>query len=123
MSRKGCEITRPPNENRTGSVHVLPEFAAVESVQSFGFVSQDIDEAVSEIRHQPRQWHRCRSGDPAGMRRWLDARPERTCRPLPYDAWIIRQISHIMAHDRINFPLRGDPAYPFSAAVEKIRKC
>ena len=115
--------TRPPNENRTGLVHVLAEFAAVESVQSFGFVSQDIDEAVSEVRHQPRQWHRGWSGDPSRMWRRLDARLERTCRPLPDDAWIIRQISHIIAHDRINFPLRGDPAYPFSAAVEKIRKC
>ena len=39
---------------RIRSVHVFTEFAAVKGMQSFGFVGQDVDEAVGQICHQPR---------------------------------------------------------------------
>lgn len=99
-------------------VHIFSQFAAIQRMKEFGFLGQDIDQALREIGHQARQRHRGWAGD--ATRRWrrLEARLEGVLRALPNNTRIICQVSYIVAHHGVDLPLRGDPADPFAASIE-----
>src|SRR3990172_4473093 len=102
-------------------VHIRAELAAIACVQAFRLFKQHVDLAMGQLAHHWRQRYGGRGVDFARRRRRVEARFERVGRSFADNALIITQISGVIAHYRVDFPLGSNKADPVADAVKDVR--